>query len=88
MRYFAGRTGWPDTYEKNTQNKNRESSLVMKWQNYPEFFLGMSEATLRSTGLALVEWLKRGQRKRLLARYSEVGLVYAVNVEFGFPNKF
>ena len=25
--------------------KNYESSLVMEWQNYPEFFLGMSEAT-------------------------------------------
>ena len=56
----------------------------MECDNYPEFFLG----NLRSTRLVVIEWLKRGQRKRFLARYSGVGLVCAVNVEFGFLNKF
>ena len=35
------------TLMKKLSNENRESSLVMEWQNYPEFFLGMSEATLK-----------------------------------------
>ena len=37
MRYFAGRTGWPDTYEKNYET--RIGSLPLSWngritQNY------------------------------------------------------
>ena len=40
--YFAGRTGWPDTYKK---------IYEMEWQNYPEFILGM-EATV-----TLINWL-------------------------------
>ena len=50
----------------------------------PRIYFGHERGNLRSTRLALIQWLKRGQRKRLLARYSGVGLVYAVNVESGF----
>ena len=32
-------------------------------------------------------WLKRGQRKEFVASYSEVGLVCAVNVDFGFSEQ-
>ena len=37
--------GGPKLMKKYIYNENRESSLVMKCQAYPEFFLGMSEAT-------------------------------------------
>ena len=47
----------------------------MEWQNYPEFFLGMSEARL-------------AEARPYLARYSGVGLVCAVNLDFAFLNKF
>ena len=40
MRNFAARTGWLDTW-------NRESSIFAIWRNYPlaEFFSVMNEAT-------------------------------------------
>ena len=49
---------------------------------------GHERGNLRRTRLALMEWLKRGQRKEFVGSYSEVGLVCAVNVDFGFLNKF
>ena len=54
----------------------------------PRILLGHERGKLRSTRLALMEWLKRGQRKWFLARYSGVGLVCAVNLDFGFLKKF
>ena len=50
----------------------------------PRIYFRHERGNLRSTRLALIQWLKRGQGKRFLARYSGVGLVYAVNVESGF----
>ena len=38
-------------------NETRGSSLVMEWQNYPEFFLGIKEASSNAR-------LKRGKRKK------------------------
>ena len=43
MLYFAGRTGWLDTYKKIYEMGI--GGLVMALQNYPEFLLGMKEAT-------------------------------------------
>ena len=54
----------------------------------PRILFGHERGNLRSTRLALIERLKRGQRKRFLARYSGIGLVCAVDVETGFLNKF
>ena len=54
----------------------------------PRILFGHERGNLRSTRLALIEWLKRGQTKRFLARYSGVGLVRAVNIDLGFLNKF
>ena len=48
----------------------------------PRILFGHERGNLRSTRLALIEWLKRGQRKWFLARYSGVGLVCAVNFWF------
>ena len=50
----------------------------------PRIYFGHERGNIRSTRLALIQRLKRGQRKRLVASYSGVGLVYAVNVESGF----
>ena len=71
---------------------------TMKWESgvfpchgmaeLPRILFGYERGNLRSTRLALIEWLKRGQREWFLARYSGVGLVCAVNVDFGFLNKF
>ena len=56
MLYFAGRTGWPDTY---VQKKS------MKWQ--PGVFPchGMAELARIRLGMneALIKWLKRDWRK-------------------------
>ena len=54
----------------------------------PRLFFGHERGNLRTTRLALIEWLKGGQSKKLVARYLGVGLVCAVNVDFGFLNKF
>ena len=55
----------------------------------PRILFGHERGNLRSTRLALIEWLKRGQRKIIfLARYSGLGLVCAVNLESRFLNKF
>ena len=71
---------------------------TMKWESgvfpchgmaeLPRILFGHERGNLRSTRLALIEWLKRGQRKWFLARYLGVGLVCAVNLDFGFLNKF
>ena len=71
---------------------------TMKWESgvfpchgmaeLPRILFGHERSNLRSTRLALIECLKRGLRKLFLARYSGVGLVCAVNVDFGFLNKF
>ena len=71
---------------------------TMKWESgvfpchgmaeLPRILFGHERGTLRSTRLALIEWLKRARKKWFLARYSGVGLVCAVNVDFGFLNKF
>ena len=71
---------------------------TMKWESgvfpchgmaeLPRILFGHERGNLKSTRLALIEWLKRGQRKWFLARYSGVGLVCAVNLDFGFQNKF
>ena len=71
---------------------------TMKWESgvfpchgmaeLPRILFGHERGNLRSTRLTLIEWLKRGQRKRFIARNSGVGLECAVNVEFGFLNKF
>ena len=54
----------------------------------PRILFGHERSNLRSTRLALIEWLKCGQRKKFVARYSGVGLVCAVNVDFGFLDRF
>ena len=54
----------------------------------PRILFGHERGKLRSTRLALIEWLKRGLRKWFLARYSGVDVVCAVNLDFGFLNKF
>ena len=71
---------------------------TMKWESgvfpchgmaeLPRILFGHERGNLRSTRPALMEWLKRGQRKWFLARYSGVSLVCAVNLDFGFLNKF
>ena len=47
----------------------------------PRILFGHERGNLRSTRLALIEWLKRGQRKKIVDRYLGVGLVCAVSVE-------
>ena len=53
----------------------------MKWQNYPEFFLGMSEATKEARDWPSSNDWSAARGKDL---YSGVGLECVVNVEFGF----
>ena len=77
----------------------KKNKKCMKWESgvfpchgmaeLPRILFGHERGNLRSTRLALIEWLKRGQRKIIfLARYSGLGLVCAVNLESRFLNKF
>ena len=51
------------TLIKNLWNENRGCSLVVEWQNYPEFFSGMYEATWEARDWPSWNgWLKRGRR--------------------------
>ena len=117
MRYFAGRTGCQDTYEKTMKGESgvfpchiQKFGFIngvdnVNWPPYrdsksyiypelpriiypelPRIVFGHERGNFRSTRLALIEWLKRSQRKRYLARHSGVGPVCAVNLDFGFLN--
>ena len=70
---------------------------TMKWESgvfpchgmaeLPRIRFGHERGSLRSTRLALIQWLNPSQRKQIGARYSGVGLVCAVNVDLELLNK-
>ena len=55
--------GGPTLLEIKIDNENRESSLVEEWHNYPEFFLGMSEATQEARDLPSSNGLRAARGK-------------------------
>ena len=71
---------------------------TMKWESgvfpchgmaeLPRILCGHERGNLRNTRLALIEWLKLGQRKKFVARYSGVGLVCAVTLILDFWTSF
>ena len=79
---LVGRGG--PTLMKKTMKRESGVFPCHGMEELPRIRFGHERSSLRSTRVALIEWLKSGQRKKLEARYSGIGLVCAVNVDFGF----
>ena len=87
MRYFYGRTGWPDTYEKSYEM--RIGSLPLSWNGritQDSFWARARQFKKHETGPH--QLAEARPEEKVLARYSGLGLVCAVDVDFGFLNKF
>ena len=86
MRYFADRTGWPDTYEKTYEM--RIGSLPLSWNgriSQNSFWARARQLEKHET--APHRMAEARPEEKIVARYLGVDLVCAVNVDVGFLNK-
>ena len=60
----------------------------MEWQNYPEFFLGMSETQLEKHETGPHRMAEARPEETNCSQILRSRLVCAVNEDFGFLNKF
>ena len=79
------------TLIKKTMKWKEQSSSLVLWLNYPEFFSVVNEENLRYARLGLIKWLKYRPRKalrgKLPVRYQGLTWRFAVNVDFSILNK-
>ena len=91
VRYFAGSSGWLDTYKKSMKWKVWEF-YARGMAEFPRILFGRERGNLTYARLGLIKWLMYSPRKtlrgKLPVRYQGLTLRFAVNVDVLFLNRY